>query len=210
MTIGKGSGWGVPTTAIPQRSVGTDAELHQIVNGPMAAAVLAGEPVEAIALTGGSFWKMVGGAAVPGRATSPDSVTFPCDVLSISWDGGHVLGVASTVARNPRWTSVFVAMNTQDLSVRFFGGLRLGHRAHPGDGLVDVYDADLRVSDLRKVAQRARLGAHLPHPRIRESRVASCERTFQRPRRLRVDGISIGRTRNISISVLADRLRLVV
>ena len=125
-----------------------------------------------VGLTGGSLWSMLGGASCVGRITTSESVGYPCDVVDVRTDVGDFRFIASMAAHTLTWSRAVLAMNVQD-----FGRFRFGHRAHPGDGLVDIYQADLPMQQRFLVAKRARLGAHLPHPFIREQRVAHAELT---------------------------------
>ena len=58
------------------------------------------------------------------------------------------------------------------MNAQWVGGLNLGPRAHPNDGLLDVYDARLGLTDVVKVRARAR--ARAPICRTRASRSAAC------------------------------------
>jgi diacylglycerol kinase family enzyme len=218
VTIGKGTGWGHPADEVPPQWAAGDDELHRLVNGALRAEVEGAGPAPVVGLRGGTFWTMVGGPAALGRAdrvanegVASGAMAYPCDVLEVQADDrAPVLAVASVVARNLDYTRLLAVMNTQELVVPVAGRLRLGHRAHPGDGLIDVIDASLRRSELVAVARRARLGAYLPHPRISEERRPFAERTFDRRRHLVVDGVRRGRVTRLAIRVLPDRLALVV
>jgi diacylglycerol kinase family enzyme len=113
--------------------------------------------------------------------------------------------VAHLVARNRLWTRAFVVMNAQ-----WLGGLNLGPRAHPNDGLLDVYDARLGLADVVKVRARARAGAHLPHPGIKERRVPAAQVGFDRPLTVWLDGMRVGPARGLSVRVDPDALTVVV
>ena len=103
------------------------------------------------------------------------------------------------------WRRCFVAMNAQ-----WLGGWNLGPRAHPNDGLLDTYEATLTLADLPKVRSRLPLGAHLPHPRIRERRVAALQVEFASPRRVWLDGERVARVRSLSVRVDPDAIMVVV
>jgi diacylglycerol kinase family enzyme len=113
--------------------------------------------------------------------------------------------VAHLAAHDRLWRRAFVAMNAQWLD-----GWNLGPRAHPGDGLLDTYDAHLRIGDLWQVRRRLHLGAHLPHPGIRERRTASAQIELERALPLALDGVPCGRVRSLSIRVEPDALTVVV
>jgi diacylglycerol kinase family enzyme len=96
------------------------------------------------------------------------------------------------------------------MNAQWYGPYDLGPRSHPDDGLLDTYDARLPLSDLPKVASRARHGAHLPHPGIGERRTRATEVSFDRPLSLELDGVMVGRFRNLAVRVEPDAIRVVV
>jgi len=98
-----------------------------------------------------------------------------------------------------------VAMNAQ-----WRGDWNLGPRAHPGDGLLDTYDARLPVGDRLKVRSRLAHGAHLPHPGITERRTAAIQVELERPLAVFLDGEGIGKARNLSVRLEPEALRVVV
>ena len=201
MTIGKGTTWGSPHPLPNGAAVlNTDADIFRWLNAQAADSVL-----PAIGLTGGSLWAMLGGASCVGRVTSADAVGYPCDVIEVKTDAGGFRFASTLSAHTLTWSRVLVAMNVQDL-----GPYRFGHRAHPGDGLVDVYEAQLPLQQRFLVAKRARLGAHLPHPGIRERRVAEATIELGKPLRFRLDGVACGRSASFVISVLADALMVII
>ena len=59
------------------------------------------------------------------------------------------------------------------MNAQFLGPWNAGPRAHPGDGLLDTYDVRLKPGQLLAVRARLPDGSHLPHPGIRERRVAA-------------------------------------
>lgn len=207
MSVSKGSTWGSPGV-LPAGApvVDSDTTLHAIVgewwqrgDGSAPSSPLV------VGLRGGSLWEMLGGASVPGRLHTDAAMTYPCDLLVVRSDLGSTVAVSTVVARSRFWHHLTIAMNVQHL-----GPYRVGHRAHPGDGLVDVFDASLRPSELRKAAQRAKSGTHVPHPSITEKRTKQFERNFERPRRLDVDGSFLGYTKTLAISVQPDAFHVVV
>jgi diacylglycerol kinase family enzyme len=132
-------------------------------------------------------------------------MTFPVDLGEVLVDGRLHFFVAHLAARNRLWTRAFVVMNAQ-----WLGGLNLGPRAHPNDGLLDVYDARLGLADVLKVRARARAGAHLPHPGIKERRVPAAQVGFDRPLTVWLDGMRVGPARGLSVRVDPDALTVVV
>lgn len=132
-------------------------------------------------------------------------MTFSVDLGEILLDGRLHLFVAHLLAHSPLWRRAFVAMNAQ-----WFGAWDLGPRSHPGDGLLDTYDARLALGDLSKVRARLGHGTHLPHPGISERRSAAVQVDFDRALPVWADGVRLGRARALSVRVEPDALRVVV
>ena len=120
-------------------------------------------------------------------------------------DGRLHVFVAHLVARTRGWSHVVAAMNAQ-----FVGPWVLGPRAHPNDGLLDVYQADLSLPDRLKVRARVRHGAHLPHPRIKERRTAAMQIELEHPRPVYLDGERLDEGRNLFLRVEPDALTVFV
>lgn len=202
MPVRKGEPWGAPG-ALPGNGVivRSDAEARHVLTEERRES----RPFPVLGLLGGDLCRTLGGSGDPGRLTSPDAMTFPIDVGEVLVDGRLHLFVAHLVARTRWWTRAFLAMNAQ-----FVGDLDLGPRSHPGDGLLDTYDARLPVSQLMQVRARARTGSHLPHPAIKERRTGAIQIELERPLGVWLDGERIGAGRVLSLRVEADALRVVV
>ena len=203
MTIGKGTDWG-RSGLLPVESAiaGSDRELRAIAD----AARRRGDPVPLVGLTGGMLWQTMGGPSVVGRLSTSSAMHYAIDLVRARIDDNQpVWFVSALIARNALWTHTTLAMNGQ-----FVGPYRFGVRAHPGDGLVDVYEANLSLTDVVKVASRAKLGAHLPHPGIHEIRTTGCQFAFDRPRRIWLDGERVGRGATVLLEVEPDALTVVI
>ncbi|MDP9389327.1 MAG: hypothetical protein M3Q48_15770 [Actinomycetota bacterium] len=202
MTIEKGKPWGAPAP-LPAHGVvvASDAEARAVLE----EARRQGRPFPPLGLLGGDLCRTLGGTGDEARLRSPAAVTFPVDLGEVLVDGVLRLFVAHVVARDRIWRRVFAAMNAQ-----WRGRWNLGPRAHPGDGLVDTYDARLTLSDLPKVRARLHHGAHLPHPGIRERRARAVQVDLERPLLVEVDGEPVGRGRRLSVRVEPDALSVVV
>jgi hypothetical protein len=181
--------------------VTTDAEVRAIVE----QARRGGGAIPVFGLLGGDLCRTLGGTGDPGRLRSEEAMTFPVDVGAVLADGVAHWFVAHLVARSRLWRRAFVAMNAQ-----WYGGWNLGPKAHPGDGLLDSYDARLRAEDLWKIRTRLSHGLHVPHPRVRERRSAAVQVSFERPLPLELDGVAVGRARRLAVRVEANAMRVVV
>lgn len=177
MAVERGRDWGgravVPDDAPVAAS---DAALADLV----AAGHGAGDPP--VVLLGGDLCRTLGGRgdARPGGEATVVEVDVPQALL----DGRLHRFVAHLVAgswRRPgRW---WVAANAAHR-----GRWNVAPRAHPGDGLLDVVDADLRTGEVPAAWRRLGAGLHVPHPRIAVERSRTAGRSFPAPVPVRLDG----------------------
>ena len=158
-----------------------------------------------LGLLGGDLCRTLGGPGDEGRLRSPDAVRFRVDLGEVLLDGRLHWFVAHLVARTRWWGQAVVAMNAQ-----FLGPWHLGVRAHPGDGVLDVYQGRLSLADRLKVRARVRHAAHLPHPQIKERRTAALQLDLGRPLPVSLDGEAAGKARTLSLRVEPDALLVVV
>jgi hypothetical protein len=202
VTVRKGSPWGEPAQ-LPDDAlvVTTDREIGLAVEGHE------GGELPTFALAGGDLHRTLGGPTGAPRWERGEAQRFPIDVLDVRLDGGHLVAVAHVVAQGRLgWlTQTVVALNAAFVGTRY-----LGPRAHPNDGLVDVTEGRLPLSDLAAARRRFESGSHLPHPSLKESRVSSYEVDFPRPIRMAVDGAAVGRFRRLSVEVRPDALWVIV
>lgn len=199
MPIAKGQPWGTPAP-LPDDAVvvRSDAEAREVVEAARGDR----RPYPPLALVGGDLCRTLGGGAGGERRfRSGEGVRFPVDLGEVLVDGRIHLFVAHLVARSRLWRRAFVAMNAQ-----WLGPWNLGPRAHPNDGLLDSYDVRLPLGQLLPVRARLHHGAHLPHPGIRERRVAALQVELDRPLPLRLDGTPVGAARTLSVRAHPDAL----
>jgi len=204
MPISKGSPYGGPV-AFPVDGVvvGSDAAAREVIERARRER----RPPPTLGLLGGDLCRTLGGGAAGGedRLRTAGGVGFSVDQGELLLDGRLHLFVAHLVARSRLWTRSFVAMNAQRL-----GAWNLGPRAHPGDGLLDTYDVHLKVSELLPVRSRLHLGAHLPHPGIRERRVGAIQIELDNALPVYLDGERVGRGQRLVVRVEPDALTVVV
>ena len=200
--VEKGRPWGEPGALPPDAlTVRSDAEAR----AALEAARREHRPFPALGLLGGDLCRNLGGTGDAARLRSPEAMTFRIDVGEALLDGRLHFFVAHLVARTPLWGRTFAVMNAQRL-----GEWILAPRAHPGDGLLDAYEAALPLFARLAVRSRARHGAHLPHPGIKERRVPAVQVALPRPTRVELDGVPVGRARAITVRVLPEALTVVV
>jgi len=200
--ISKGSSYGepgpLPTDGVIVRS---DAEARAVVE----PAVRAQHKVPPLGLLGGDLCRTLGGPRDEAHLRSPDAMCFPIDLGEVLIDGRLHFFVAHLAAHSRLWGEAFVAMNAQ-----WLGRWELAPRSHPGDGLLDTYQARLSVGERLKVRGRLHGGGYLPHPGIRERRAPAVQVELTRPLPVWLDGKPEGRVRNVSVRVRPDALTVVV
>lgn len=182
--------------------VHSDSELRSVVEHHRRS----GTPIPTIGLLGGDLCRTVGGPGDPARL-SDGGVVLPVDLVRVDIDGHTHWFCSHLIARRRLWLGrAVVAMNAQ-----WLGDLRLGPRAHPGDGLVDVTDGALPFGDLAEARRRARTGTHVPHPALAVRRTRHHDITVQRPVMIWLDGeLVTNAARHLTIDVEPDSLSIVV
>jgi len=203
VTIRRGEAWGQPGVLDAGAPVvHSDADLARLVR--QARQVGAAPPT--VGLLGGDLCRTVGGPGEEGRLTS-GGVRLPIDVVRADIDGAAHWFTAHLVARRWGWRGrTVVAMNAQ-----WLGDLRLGPRAHPNDGRVDITDGTLPPGDRSEARRRARSGSHLPHPALSTSRVATAELDLGRGLGVWLDGVRVARrAHRVVLTVEPDALEVVV
>jgi hypothetical protein len=231
MTISKGSDWGFPGTLTADTPVfdnDADAATHIAKSRELLST-------PTIVLTGGVLWTTMGGPGAIDRYRTDAALHYRCDLVmatvnqapvtaipkpgnpktvnpetanpeNVTANGGTSLPfIGSLIARSFDWRHTFAAMNAQT-----YRDFRFGHRAHPNDGLVDIYDANVSLGDVAKIAKRARLGSHLPHPGITERRVCAYDVQFRSSRQLWLDERRVGSVRTLAIRVIPDAFIVVL
>jgi hypothetical protein len=196
--IAKGQPWGAPGD-LPEGGVivRSDAE----ASAALTEARRERRPFPALGLLGGDLCHTLGG----GGGAELQGVRFTVDLGEALLDGRLHLFVAHMVARTRLWTRAFVAMNAQ-----FVGRWNLGPRAHPNDGLLDTYDVHLAVGQLLAVRKRLPLGAHLPHPGIKEKRTASIAVDLEGPLPVYLDRQKATAAARLVVRVQPDAVDVVI
>jgi hypothetical protein len=203
VTIRKGRPWGI-TAPLPADGViaASDAAARHIVQ----RARELGTPPPTIGLTGGDLWRTLGAPrGGDERLRSRAAATFPVDLGIAVIGGREQCFLAHALVGTRLRTRGWLALNAQ-----WMGELNVGPRAHPNDGLLDVYDWRLGLGELMKVRARARQGAHLPHPGITQLRTADATVDFGARLHVWLDGERVARTAGITVRVEPDALTIVV
>jgi hypothetical protein len=203
VTVRKGEPWG-ERGALPEGGVlvRSDAEARALVE----AARRAGDPLPPLGLLGGDLCRTLGGRGDEGRLRSPEATRATVDVGSVLVDGRIHWFVAHLVARRSWWRGrVVAAMNAQ-----WLGAWDVAPRAHPGDGLLDVLDADLALGQRWKARHRLPSGSHVPHPGIRQQRTSALQLDLAPALDVWLDGERVGRATHLALRIEPDALEVVV
>lgn len=203
MTIRKGMPWGTNSGPLPDGSpvIDCDRDLAELV-GRQCDGGLTVAPV--VGLVGGSLWRTVGGPGARGRLYTAEAVWLPVDIGRAVLDGRVYWFAAHAVARRGRRWSV--AMNAD-----WWHHYQLGPKAHPNDGLLDTYEAELGWGELLKIRKRAVNGSHLPHPAVRERRLTHVRWQFDHTRPIWLDNHRIAQDiQEIEIEVVPDAATIII
>jgi hypothetical protein len=203
VTVAKGRDWGsegpLPADGILVR---TDAEARAVVT----EARRAGEEIPPLGLLGGDLCRTVGGRGDEARLRSERATRLTVDVGAVLVDGRLHWFVAHLVARRSWWRGpLFAACNAQ-----WLGPWDLAPRAHPGDGRLDVVEADPTLGDRLKARRRLPSGTHGPHPDIRIRAMTAVQHDLPAGHAVWLDGERLGPARTLSIRVEPDALHIVV
>jgi YegS C-terminal NAD kinase beta sandwich-like domain len=205
VTVRKGEGWGEPgTLAEDGVVVRSDAEARRVVE----RARRAGERPPPLGLAGGDLCRTLGGRGDVVRLRSGEAVRLPVDLGAVLLDGRLHWFVAHLVARRSWWRgSLLAAMNAE-----FLGDWDVAPRAHPNDGLLDIFvvGPEMTFADRVRARRRFDVGAHVPHPAIEQSRRPAFQTRFDRPADVWLDGERIGVATTLSVRIEPDALICVV
>lgn len=211
MTIRRGVDWGEPGPLAPGAPVvDGDAALVRAVLG----AVEAGRAVE-VGLLGGDLHRTLGSPRhTVEELRAGEGMRLPVDLGEVvlhrpdgsedrAWFCAHLV---ATEGRGP----LFADRSVVVMNAAFRGGLNLGPRAHPGDGLLDITDGRLGWWERRLARGRMATGSHLPHPDLAVARRRSVEASFDRPARVALDGTEVGSAVALQVWCRADAVTVVV
>ncbi len=209
MTVERGEPWGSAfDDEPPQLAAVDDADLarladhHRSDGSPPAIMVGSGDVAATIGIDSALL------DADPKRARHH---RYPMDLgyVSLGDRAGHIERTVPFVAHvlGRRWPLVWpslIVMNTPLAS-----GLRLGPRAHPNDGKLDITVGSLPLLQGREAHRRATTGTHLPHPGLETRRRSEAEFSPDRPLRIVIDGVGHGRWSRLAVRVVPDAFILV-
>lgn len=192
MTVKPGADWG---EAVPM----PEDVIAVVTDSSLCEALAHGRAVH---IRGGDLFRTVGAPGSVGATALKLSV----DILHVVADGVAMEAVAHVVARTPGrlgwWRGPILCV----MNVEFLGRHDVAPRAHPNDGRFDVVKVSSAISirDRWQAFRRLATGTHVPHPDIATRRGREESFTFDRPRRLWVDGVPRGTVRSLTVSVVPD------
>jgi len=97
------------------------------------------------------------------------------------------------------------------MNAQWLGKLKLGPRAHPNDGLLDLTDGNLPLGDRMEARRRAHSGSHVPHPALTTRRSAHHDIDLGPGLDVWLDGTQVARrARHVVVDVEPDSLSVVV
>ncbi len=210
MTIEKGETWGEPWVeggdGPPPVVVDDDAAVAELVDGRRRSD----EPAPLAAPRRGDLLRTLG---LEDPRPAGERHRYPIDVgLARMERSGRVVEavfVAHLTVRNRRLTGIGPGLSVAVMNAAWLGPLRLGPRAHPNDGLLDVTEGTVGLFQRREADRRARSGAHLPHPDLDTRRVARWERRWPRPVTVWLDGVRRGRFEAVTVEIIPDAAAIV-
>ena len=208
----RGPDWGVDWGDVGEIPAGArTASSDAAAGGIVAEARRAGREIPPVVLTGGDLARTLGVAtgrlSETARLAAPHGTTgvrAAVDVGAVLVDGRLHWFVAHLVARRSWWRGrLLVAANAS-----FIGRWNAAPRSHPGDGRLDVFDADPPL--MVRLAARRRLpsGTHVPHPRITQRRIAASQYDLDPDLDIYLDGVRLDRARTLSLRVEASALEV--
>lgn len=194
MPIGRGVDWGERADVPDDAEVAPDdATARSIVE----AARRADEATPPLLLTGGDLRRTLGGRRAEDDLRVDGATRVACDLGAVLIDGRlHWFVAHLRVGGHWLAGNAVIVCNAGHL-----GRWDISPRAHPGDGLLDLVEADLdpvqRVLAWRRLAS----GTHVPHPDISIRRAPGHQIDLGRARPIRLDGTAVGSGRQLTIRV---------
>lgn len=199
MTIRRGADWGTPGT-VPDDAifVSNDAEANKAISGPRRAR----RPTPPLCLVGGDLARTLGvrNNEVSLRAGAGTHVRVDLGVALL--DGCLYWFVAHLVARHSWWRGpIVVAANAA-----FIADYNVAPKAHPGDGRLDLIEANPTFGERLQARSRLRSGTHVPHQNIKMRRCAAAQLELERHTPIILDGIPHNKAKTLSIRVEPEAL----
>ncbi len=197
MRLGPGDAWGA--TGVVPRDLA-------VAHSDAEAVGLIGQGHRIVGLAAGDLCRTLGGRGDVRDRRGREAILCPVDVGVAEVDDTSHLFLAHVVAAGRFGAGEGAAI----MNAEWFGDFRLGPRAHPGDGLLDVTTGRLPFRARLQARRRSHTGDHVPHPALHMRRVEHVDLTFERPRLVRVDGVMLGRVCRLRARLRPEQVQVVV
>ena len=206
MTIKKNTEWGQEVAQCPPyQCVRSDHEMSTHLNNHTANVFV---------LTGGSLFETLGRPTTP--VVGGLAHCLPCDAVSVSIVARgtqiELTAVNDVVIRNSwlhgGWLRgpVLVVTNT---GMR--RGRQIASRAHPHDGHLDVVSVASMNMRQRVIGwSKAKLGSHVPHPKIVISRTTHVDLTVSPKQLLVIDGRRHNHVSRVTLTIAPDAAHVLI
>ncbi len=218
MTIERGQSWGEPAVDVGDVPVAEDdAELARMVGRARAE----GTHLQ-VSVRSGDLAATLGlGNDGTDSAGGREPYAYPMDLglarLGSGPDASEgvepVPFVAhATVRAKSRigvWLGHGSGISVAVMNAAWLGDLRLGPRAHPNDGLLDITVGRVPFGQRREANRRARSGSHLPHPDLTTHRRPSWEIDFSSSKEIWLDGVHRGSFDRFGVEVVPDAFTVI-
>lgn len=206
MTIKKNTQWGQEVAQCPPyQCVRSDYEMGAHLNNQTANVFV---------LSGGSLFETLGRPSAP--VVGGLAHCLPCDAISVSivTRGAQIeLTAVNDVAIRNSWSHggwlrgpVLVVTNT---GMR--RGRQIASRSHPNDGHLDVVSVASMTIRQRVIGwSKAKLGNHVPHPKIVISRTTHLDLTVSSKQLLLIDGRRHNHVSRVTLTIAPDSAHVLI
>lgn len=197
MTIRKGEEWGTPDV------VPADSETFHADDGIARAS---GPAIPA----GGDLWRCLGRPTPRIGGDACTRVLIDRLECSITTRGGIMVVPAVSHVRVGSWLGRgrFVVVS----NVGFLGEWNVAPRAHPNDGVFDVFTMNEGISFRERLIarHRSKVGDHLPHPSMDIARVGRFRIVRHGRERLVIDGSRVRDWESVMVTIEPDALTVLI
>lgn len=132
---------------------------------------------------------------------------LPFDVIEADVKGVLHRAAAHIQAGHLFWGECHLLCN-----VAIFRGRRVFMRSHPNDSKIEVLTVSREMSIRQRLLAvlRVQKGSHLPHPHLKIHQTTEEEFRFSQPLPIFVDGMKVGKSSTLRISVIADSISIYI
>ena len=159
-----------------------------------------------IKIESGNIFRTLGGRESLKPSLSHKSTVCEIDLGTVQFDDEMFLFASHCSLRQYHFsTKGVLVMNSQ-----FYKNRRVAIRGHPSDGKLDMLRSQLNLRQYMLAAKLSESGSHIPHPDIHIKSSDQHSISFQREMRIFTDGRLIGRSDEVSISLLSKAIKVII